>query len=140
MNLEIKKITKGAKIPVRAHNSDSGLDLYSSISVEILAGTRMKVATGIAMKIPEGYAGLIWDKSGLSFEWGLKVIGGVIDSGYRGEIIVSILNTSSDTYVVKKGQKIAQILIQKVEIPKLIEVLELSDTERGSKGFGSTGI
>jgi len=129
----------GAQIPVFAHNGDAGMDLFSADDVVILPGSRVKIPTGIAMEIPEGYAGLIWDKSGLSLNHGLKILGGVIDAGYRGEVVVGVVNLSDEDYTVRKGHKIAQMLIQKVEAPEIEEVEELSNSHRGEKGFGSTG-
>ncbi len=140
MELKVKKIHKDAVLPSRAHEFDAGLDLYSTQDLDLLSGERKQIKTGIAMAIPEGYVGLIWDKSGLSFKYGLKVFGGVIDSGYRGEVRVIIANTSQTKYEVKKGQKIAQLLIQKVELMSVVESDLLSDTQRGIGGFGSTGL
>ena len=140
MELKVKKIHKDAVLPSRAHEFDAGLDLYSTQDLDLLPSERKQIKTGIAMAIPEGYAGLIWDKSGLSFKHGLKVFGGVIDSGYRGEVRVIIANTSQTKYEVKKGQKIAQLLIQKVELMSVVESDLLSDTQRGIDGFGSTGL
>ena len=95
MELRIKKLHKDAKVPSYARPGDAGMDLYALFPVTIGAGERAIVSTGIAIAIPEGYVGLIWDKSGLSNTFGLKVVGGVIDAGYRGEVLVGILNTST---------------------------------------------
>jgi dUTP pyrophosphatase len=97
------------------------------------------VPTGIAMEIPEGYVGLIWDKSGLSIKNGIKTLGGVIDSTYRGEVLVGMINLSDADYTFLKGHKVAQMVIQKKEFVDFEEVSELSDTVRGEGGFGSTG-
>ncbi len=140
MQLKIKKINKDAVLPSRAHEFDAGLDLFSVEDLDLLPGERKQIKTGIIMAIPEGYVGLIWDKSGLSFKYGLKVFGGVIDSGYRGEIMVVIANTSQNKYEIKKSQKIAQLLIQKVELVDVVESELLSDTQRGIGGFGSSGL
>ncbi|MCK5026890.1 MAG: dUTP diphosphatase, partial [Candidatus Pacebacteria bacterium] len=94
---------------------------------------------GIAMEIPEGYVGLIWDKSGLAIKQGLKVLGGVIDSGYRGEVMVGMINLTNKTYTIAEGHKVAQMIIQKTEMVEIEEVEELSDAQRGDKGFGSSG-
>ena len=115
------------------------MDLYAAENVTIRARERVKIPTGIAMEIPEGYAGLIWDKSGLSMSYGLKTLGGVIDAGFRGEIIIGVVNMSDTEYTIEKGHKIAQILIQRVESPTPEEVADLTDSQRGGKGFGSTG-
>lgn len=139
MELRIQKLLISAKLPVYAQDGDAGFDLYAIESVVIPAGARVLVGTGIVMEIPDGYSGLIWDKSGLSNTYGLKTLGGVVDAGYRGEVRVGIVNLSANDFEVKEGNKIAQMLIQKVEHPELILVEELSETERGANGFGSTG-
>jgi dUTP pyrophosphatase len=140
MNIQIQKLSEGAKIPSFAHNDDAAMDFFASEMVTIDQGKRAQVRTGIAVAIPEGFAGLIWDKSGLSHKAGLKVIGGVIDAGYRGEILIGIMNLSEDSYTFKVGDKIAQMLIQKIEHPEIVEVAMLGETTRGANGFGSTGV
>lgn len=139
MELKIKKLHPNAKIPTYAHDSDAGFDLYALESVTIPVGARVLVGTGIAMEIPDGYAGLAWDKSGLSNNYGLKTLGGVMDAGYRGEIKVGVINLGEKDYTIEAGHKIAQVIIQKVEHAEIKEVAELSDTTRGHGGFGSTG-
>jgi len=139
MILKFKKLYPDAKVPTYAHEHDAGMDLYASEHLIIKRGETSRVPTGIALEIPEGYVGLVWDKSGLSTNHGLKTIGGVIDAGYRGEIIVGLFNLSKEDYTVEKHQKIAQLLIQKVERAGLLETDALSDSHRGEKGFGSTG-
>ena len=140
IKVKIKKIDGDAKIPSYAHGGDAGMDIYSAENLTVKAGEHAKVRTGIAMEIPDGFVGLVWDKSGISMNYGLKTLGGVIDSGYRGEVVIGVVNLSKEDYVVEKGNKIAQILIQKVESPEIKEVEELSNSERGEKGFGSTGV
>jgi dUTP pyrophosphatase len=139
MNIKIKKINSDAKVPNYAHQDDAGMDLFVAEKVSLEKGQRVQVKTGIAMEIPDGYVGLIWDKSGLSHKSGLKVLGGVIDSGYRGEVKVGMINLGENTYTFEAGDKVAQILIQKVEHPNIVEVNELDGSERGDGGFGSTG-
>lgn len=139
MELNIKKLHPGAKLPTYAHHDDAGFDLYAIESVSIPVGARVLVGTGIAIEIPDGYVGLIWDKSGLSMVHGLKNLGGVIDAGYRGEIKAGVVNLSDEDYTITAGHKVAQMLIQKVERADIKEVAELSDTSRGHGGFGSTG-
>lgn len=139
MKIRIKKIHPDAKTPRYAHDGDAGMDVFACEKTRVPAGGRAMVPTGIAMEIPKGYVGLVWDKSGLAMKKGLKTIGGVIDAGYRGEILIGIANMTRDDYVFEKGDKVAQILIQKVEAPELEEAEELSDTARGAGGFGSTG-
>ena len=139
MDLKAKKLVSEAKLPTRAHADDAGLDLYSVEECVLQPGERRAVKTGIAMAIPTGYVGLIWDKSGLAAKSGLKTMGGVIDAAYRGEIRVIVANLSQEPYRVEKGSKISQILIQKVELLQVCEVDSLDDTIRGEGGFGSTG-
>ena len=137
--IKIKKLKNNAVLPSYAHAGDAGMDMYAAEDVHIRKGERGKVPTGIAMEIPEGYVGLVWDKSGLSINHGLKTLGGVIDAGYRGEIIIGIANLSSEDYTLEKGHKVAQLLIQKIESPVVEEAIELKDSHRGEKGLGSTG-
>jgi dUTP pyrophosphatase len=139
MKLDVKKLDPEAKLPTRAHADDAGLDLYSVEECVLEPGERRAVRTGIAMAIPTGYVGLIWDKSGLAAKAGMKTMGGVIDAAYRGEVRVIMTNLSQEPYHVEKGSKISQILIQEVELADVCEVGELSDTIRGEGGFGSTG-
>ncbi len=126
-------------MPSYAHATDAGMDLYALSEVVIEPGERVQVSTGLAFAIPEGYVGLIWDKSGLSHKSGLKTLGGVVDAGYRGEVLVGLVNLSTTRYAVRAGDKVAQMLIQKVTQPVLEEVDALDSTDRGNCGFGSTG-
>jgi dUTP pyrophosphatase len=139
MKLKIKKLHTDAIIPKYANLNDAGMDLFAIEDVAVEPMERKQVGTGIAVEIPEDYVGLVWDKSGLSHKFGLKVLGGVIDSGYRGEIKVGIINLGTEKYTFEKGHKVAQMIIQKKETPEIEEVTELSDSERGEGGFGSTG-
>lgn len=139
VTLKIKRLNKDAKIPNYARYGDAGLDLYAVEDVMLAPNERAAVPTGIAMEIPDGYVGLIWDKSGLSIKHGLKTLGGVVDSGYRGEVLVGIVNLSDTEYIIQKGEKVAQMIIQKKEVIEVEEVKELSETARGEGGFGSTG-
>ena len=137
--LRIKKLREDATVPTRQFDGDAGLDLYAAEAVTLPPGARAKIPTGIAVAVPKGMVGLIWDKSGLSNMHGLKTLGGVVDAGYRGEVLVGIVNLSSETYTVQKGHKVAQMLIQKIERVSLEVVDELDATDRGHGGFGSTG-
>lgn len=137
--IKIKKLHPDAKIPEFAHPGDAGLDLYVPETVTLEPGERKSIPLGIAMEIPDGYVGLMWDKSGVSHKHGIKAFGGVIDAGYRGEIHAGVMNLSDKMYVFEKGHKIVQILIQPVEHPIIKVVEELSDSERGEGGFGSSG-
>lgn len=138
MKLSIKKINNDAVLPTRAHADDAGMDLYVNNKQVITAHTTVPVSTGVSMEIPTGYVGLIWDKSSVGAK-GLKTLGGVVDSGYRGEIKVVVHNLNDEDFIFEHGQKIAQMLIQKVELLDIEEVKDLSSTSRGEGGFGSTG-
>ncbi len=139
MILKLKKLLPDAIIPKSSHSDDAGIDLYSVVSIEIKPNERVQVETGIAMQIPTGHVGLIWDKSGLSHNYGLKTLGGVIDSGYRGEILVGLINLGSETYKIEKGHKVAQMIIQEKVTAEIVETDDLENSARGEGGFGSTG-
>ncbi len=138
MILNIKKTNPEAKVPNTAYKGDAGLDLYSVEEKLVKSGERVIIETGIAAEIPDGFVGLIWDRSSVPAKFGIKTMGGVIDAGYRGEIRIIMYNTSRQDYEIHKHDKIAQMLIQKVELPKIVEVDQLSDSERGKKTFGSS--
>ncbi|MBI2411100.1 MAG: dUTP diphosphatase [Candidatus Kerfeldbacteria bacterium] len=141
MKLLIKKLVPEAVLPQFAHDTDAGMDLYSVETLQIAPGERCAIKTGLAMHIPEGYAGLIWDKSGRALKEGLKTMAGVVDSGYRGEVQVVLINLSTESTTISAGQKIAQMIIQKIEQPLIEEVEHVDDTSsRGQGGFGSTGL
>lgn len=139
MEISIKKLHPEAKIPSYAHEGDAGMDLFSVVDIDIPAGSHVSCPTGIAIRIPDGYAGLIWDKSGLSHGHALKTLGGVMDCGYTGEYKIGLINLGRETYRISKGQKIAQLLIQEVKRPDIVPVDDLGVTSRGEKGFGSSG-
>jgi len=139
MELKVSKLNKEAVLPSYSYEDDAGFDLYSVEEVSVDPSRRFQIKTGIAMQIPAGYVGLIWDKSGLSHKFGIKTLGGVIDSGYRGEIIVGIINLSDENHTFKKGEKIGQMIIQKKENCEIVEVENLEEAERGDRGFGSSG-
>jgi dUTP pyrophosphatase len=130
---------KGEYAPKNAQEGDAGSDLRASEEITIPSKGRCLVPTGISMAIPKGYVGLIWPRSGLAVKHGIDSGAGVIDSGYRGEIRVLLFNHSDADFKVVKGDRIAQILIQKVETSQFIQVETLDETERGAGGFGSTG-
>ena len=138
--IRIKKLTEHAILPKYAHPDDAGMDLYASETISLQPGERKAIPTGIAMAIPTGYVGLLWDKSGMASKHGIKTMGGVIDSGYRGEIKIIVHNLSSTGFIFEKGTKVAQMLIQPVEQKQILEVEELDQTQRGQAGFGSTGL
>jgi len=138
INLSAEKLSPEAKLPQKAHLEDAGFDLYANDYYSIPAYGQALVQTGIKLAIPKGYAGLIWDKSGLANE-GITTMGGVVDSNYRGEIKVVIKNLSEDFYNIIPGQKIAQIIIQAIANLDLKEEKITDDTDRQANGFGSTG-
>ncbi len=137
--LKIEKIKPNAKIPRRTYANDAGLDLYATDYYSLFPGDSVTVSTGIKMAIPEGYAGLIWDKSGVA-KSGIHTTAGVIDSSYRGEIMVNMINLSEDIYNIAPGQKIAQILIQLAPSLKIEEAKINDSTDRDDNGFGSSGL
>ena len=142
MKIKIKKLNPAARVPSYAHHGDAAMDFFALEETILKPGIQVAVKTGISMEIPHGYAGLIWDKSGLAIKEGIKTIGGVIDAGYRGEIMIGMINLSNKPYTIEAGHKIAQMLIQKIEACEVEEVGELADlsgSARGQKGFGSTG-
>lgn len=138
MELKIKKIRKDAKLPHYGHRGDAGLDIFSTIDCVLRKREVKAIPTGIKVAIPEGYVGLIWDKSGVSLE-GVHRLAGVVDSGYRGEVKIVMANLSDEPFSIEKGMKIAQLLIQPVVEVEVIEVEDLEATPRGENGFGSTG-
>lgn len=140
MKIQVKKLTPDAKLPAFGREGDAGMDLYSSQDAVLGPGQRISCKTGIAIKIPEGYVGLIWDKGGPSHKFGIKTLGGVYDSNYTGECLIGLVNMSQEDFNIKKGQKIAQLLVQKIESPQIEEVDEISKTNRGEQRFGSSGI
>ncbi len=140
MKIKFQKILADAIIPHYAHTGDAGIDIFSAEDAVIKAGERKNVRTGVKMEMPEGCAALVWDKSGLALKNGIKTMAGVIDSCYRGEIGIVLINLGNLDFKIAKGQKIAQMLIQKMEQAEVEEVKELNETSRGDGGFGSTGL
>ncbi len=138
MNLKVKKLHSEAKLPTRAHHDDAGLDIYCCEKTIIPPHTTVKVSTGIAYEVPNGYCVFAWDKGSLGSK-GIKTLGGVLDSGYRGELFIPLHNLNNEPYVFETGDKIAQMVIQKVELWEVEEFDELSETKRGTGAFGSTG-
>jgi dUTP pyrophosphatase len=138
MELKVKKIHKDVKLPRYGHKGDAGLDLFSSADFVLAEGQVEAIPTGIKIAVPEGSVGLIWDKSGVSLR-GVHRLAGVIDSGYRGEVKVVMINLSHEPFVINSGMKIAQMLIQPISKVDVIEVEDLDETARGEGGFGSTG-
>lgn len=136
--VKIKKVHPSAMVPVLSRKGDAGYDLVAVEGASLAPGQRASLPTGLAFEIPESFVGLVWDRSGLSHKKGLKIMGGVIDSSYRGEVKIGLLNTSSELIEIMKGDKIAQMIIQKFETVQFKLADELSNTERGDKWLGST--
>ena len=142
MTLKVRRLAARATLPTRAYPGDAGLDLYALEAGVIAPGERASVRTGIAVEIPDGEAGLVLPRSGLAARHGIALVNapGLIDSGYRGEIRVLLLNTdSSAPFEIASGDRIAQLLLVKVQTPAVEEVEELAVSERGAGGFGSSG-
>src|SRR5262249_51023786 len=145
--LELVRLDRDLPMPVRAHEGDAGVDLYSARDVELGPGQRALVPTGVAVAIPYGMVGLVHPRSGLAARLGLSIVNspGTIDSGYRGEIKVALINTDPTVPItLHRGDRIAQLLVQRVELPELIEVSSfdeagLAQTSRGDGGHGSSG-
>lgn len=143
--LEVKKLREDAILPQRAHTTDSGLDLFAAEDVIIWYGEQKLIPTGISIELEPGYEAQVRSKSGLALKEGLFVLNspGTVDYGYQGEVGVILFNTSRTKVAqIKKGQKIAQLVVQKVELPEVVEVSEVYDegSDRGDGGFGSTGL
>ena len=141
IELPIQRLRPDAVVPARAYNGDAGLDLSSCERVDLAPGERALVPTGLAVAIPEGYAGFVQPRSGLAAKHGISIVNtpGLVDSGYRGELLVNLVNTDkSEPFVVEAGMRIAQLVILRVPELELVEVDELPESERGVRGFGSS--
>jgi dUTP pyrophosphatase len=134
----VQLLSEDANVPTKTHNSDAGLDLYSIEDITIQPKQRNTIKTGVSFEMPNGIAGLIWPRSGLSVKQGIDVLAGVIDSGYRGEIIVCLYNTSDIVVEINRGDRIAQVIFQEVPIVSLQLRKSLGSSQRGSNGFGSS--
>ena len=142
IDLRIKLLDDGLTMPRYQHAGDAGLDLPSRVDLVIEPGERAMVPTGIAVAIPDGYAGFVLPRSGLASRHGIALVNspGLVDSGYRGEMSVVMINTDKrQAFQIKRGDRIAQLVIQKVEDVSITRVDELDETSRGAGGFGSTG-
>lgn len=135
----LKCEVSGELIPVYSHPGDAGADLRASVDAVIPARGKQLVPTGIRLKLPSGHVGLIWPRSGLAVKHSLDCGAGVIDSEYRGEIKVLLFNHSDQDYSIQRGERVAQLIIQKFEKVDFIPVDSLEETARGGNGFGSTG-
>ncbi len=143
VSVEIKRLDPGLPLPTYAHEGDAGLDLYSAEDVTIQPLERALVGTGVAVAIPAGHAGFVQPRSGLALKRGLSFVNtpGLIDCHYRGEIKLIAINLDPrEPLTIARGEKVAQLVIQRVEHATLLEVDDLGDTARGDGGFGSTGV
>lgn len=146
-DLAVVRLDRELPLPSRAHDGDAGVDLFSADDVELGPGQRALVSTGIAVAIPHGMVGLVHPRSGLAARVGLSIVNspGTIDAGYRGEIKVALINLDPAAPIfIRRGDRIAQLLVQRVELPELVEVTSfdeagLPDTTRGDDGHGSSG-
>ena len=142
MTLKFKRIHPDAILPAYAHSSDAGMDVRSVEELTIPAGERALVHTGLVMLLPPMYEAQVRPRSGLALKNGITVLNtpGTIDSGYRGEVGVILMNHSKDAFNIRKGDKIAQLVIAPVTQPEVVETDTIDDTDRGEGGFGSTGV
>ena len=136
--MKVKKLDPRAKLPLRAHPTDSGADLFALERTVLPAHTVVKVRTGIAVELPENTSGIIWGKSSVESK-GIKAMAGLVDAPYRGELLVCMYNLNDTEFVFEAGQKVAQLVVLPTLYPAFVEAEELSGTARGSGGFGSTG-
>ncbi len=141
MRIPLKRLDGGLPIPAHAHAGDGGVDLHAVSPLRLEPGQRATVATGVAVAIPVGHAGLVVPRSGLASRHGIGVVNapGLIDSGYRGEIAVVLVNHGSEPFEVERGDRIAQLMVIPVAAQEFVEVEELPASARGEGGFGSTG-
>jgi dUTP pyrophosphatase len=142
MTLQVRRLDERAQLPSRAYPGDAGLDLYALDDGVLGPGERASIRTGIAVEIPDGQAGLVLPRSGLAARHGIAIVNapGLIDSGYRGEIRVLLLNTDrAASFAFSSGERIAQLVLVRIETPEVVEVVELATSERGAGGFGSSG-
>ncbi|MBU0597592.1 dUTP diphosphatase [Patescibacteria group bacterium] len=139
MKVNIKLLKPNAKIPSYGRKGDAGLDLYSCEDYELKPVERHSFGLGVAIELPRDLVALIWDRGGMAAKKGIHSIAGVIDSNYRGEVNVVLLNTSKELYKIKKGDRIAQMIVQKCEAVEFNQVDELKESERGDQGWFSSG-
>lgn len=141
MRIPLKRLDPGLPVPAHAHPGDGGVDLYAASDIELAPGERSLAATGISVAIPDGFAGLVTPRSGLAARSGLGIVNapGLVDSGYRGEIKVILVNHGSETVDIRRGDRIAQLIVVAVEVQEFSEVEDLPPSRRGEDGFGSTG-
>jgi dUTP pyrophosphatase len=142
VELQVRRLDPQVPLPSYAHDGDAGLDLAAAVDVELPAGGRVAVPTGLAVAIPRGWVGLVHPRSGLARRQGVTVANapGTIDAGYRGEVQVLLVNLGDETVALRRGDRIAQLLLQRVGSARIVEVDQLDGTTRGEGGFGSTGV
>jgi dUTP pyrophosphatase len=141
--LLVRRLREDAVLPGRAYQGDAGLDLVACERVELAPGERAVVGTGVAVAIPDGHAGFVQPRSGLAARHGISIVNspGLVDSGYRGELRVIVLNTDPrEPFVVEAGMRIAQLVVMPIVPVEPVEVDELPETERGARGFGSSAV
>lgn len=142
VDIAIRRLDEELPLPSYAHPGDAGADLRAAVDVTLAPGGRALVPTGVAMALPDGYVGLVHPRSGLAARHGITVLNapGTIDAGYRGEVCVCLLNTDADVpFEVRRGDRIAQLVVQRVETASFVETGELTSSVRGEGGYGSTG-
>ena len=141
INIKIKRLNENAILPEKQHDSDAGYDLHSIEEIILKPNKIYKVRTGIAIQIPNNYAGLVLPRSGLSSKYGISLINtpGLIDSGYRGELLIPLINHSSNEYTINKTERVAQLILLEIPEVKIEVTSDLDESDRNSKGFGSTG-
>ena len=140
LTLKVKRLTETAKLPTYAHDGDACFDLYADEDVKVNHLETVKISTGIGFDIQEGYCVKVYGRSGLGFKHGLSLVcGGIIDQSYKGDVFISMTRVIKGAYIVKKGDRVAQGMLIPVPVVQFEEVTELSDSERGESGFGSSG-
>lgn len=141
MQLRVKRLSSSATLPARAHPADAGLDLHSAVDLDIPPGETRLVGTGLALELPPGTEAQVRPRSGLALTYSVTVLNtpGTIDEGYRGEVGVILINHGQRVFEVRRGMKVAQLVVQPTLAVEIVAVDTLSDTSRGERGFGSTG-
>lgn len=140
--IPLRRLDPGIPVPTRAHPGDAGVDLCTTVDLTLEPGQRALVGTGISVALPMGTVGLVHPRSGLAAKFGLSIVNtpGTVDAGYRGEIKVCLINHDTENAIeLRRGDRIAQLLVQRIELVEFVEVDELDDTARGSGGYGSSG-
>lgn len=138
--LKVKLLNSKAKVPSKANKTDAAFDLYAAESVTIPMGMSAKIKTGCAFEIPEGYGGFIWPRSKLSTRFSQMILAGVVDSGYRGEVMIAFINHGFEVMEVREGDRVAQMTIQPVYTGGIMAVESLSDSERGTSGINDSDL